>query len=181
MASKFESCELPRLAELFYAETTSKLPEDKSKKTHKDGSIFSVHSFSSENEKIDCNVTKLQFEHCEEMLIKLNEMKRYRRIVGSVGMSCLKAATPLLVSKKESACLIALEIVEGGTTALAKVEEAYKCEKKTKEAINETLRLYFFQEGDDIADDGDENRLLPAINKIWPYLILCIKNKTSVV
>jgi len=30
-------------------------------------------------------------------------------------------------------------------------------------------------------DETDENRLLPAMNKIWPYLILCMKNKVSLV
>ncbi|CAL9207609.1 unnamed protein product [Musa hybrid cultivar] len=30
-------------------------------------------------------------------------------------------------------------------------------------------------------DEADENRVLPAMNIIWPYLILCLKNKVSVV
>lgn len=54
----------------------------------------------------------LGVEYWEELLFKLNEMKRYRRTVGSLVGSCLKAATPLLSSQKESACLVALDIVE---------------------------------------------------------------------
>lgn len=46
------------------------------------------------------------------MLLKLNEMKRYRRIVGSIVGSCLNAAVPLLGSMTESECLLALDIVE---------------------------------------------------------------------
>lgn len=34
---------------------------------------------------------------------------------------------------------------------------------------------------DSVDDEADENRLLPAMNKIWSYLILCLENKVSVV
>lgn len=33
----------------------------------------------------------------------------------------------------------------------------------------------------DAAEDVDENRLLPAMNKLWPYLVICLENKISVV
>lgn len=69
--------------------------------------------------------------------------------------------------------------------ALAKVEEAYKHEKDTKEAIEETLRsksFYRLLDTLDVSDEGsDENRLLPAMNKIWPFLVACIQNKNPVV
>lgn len=69
--------------------------------------------------------------------------------------------------------------------ALAKVEEAYKHESDTKEAIEETLRSHSFYrllDTLDVSDEGsDENRLLPAMNKIWPFLVACIQNKNPVV
>lgn len=69
--------------------------------------------------------------------------------------------------------------------ALAKVEEAYRHEKETKEAIEEVIRscsLYQLQDTLDAADEGtDENRLLPAMNKIWPFLVVCIRNRNPVV
>jgi hypothetical protein len=72
-----------------------------------------------------------------------------------------------------------------GIVALAKVEEAYKHEKETKEAIEEMIRscsLYPLQDTLDAADEGtDENRLLPAMNKIWPFLVVCIRNRNTVV
>lgn len=70
-------------------------------------------------------------------------------------------------------------------TALAKVEEAYKHEKQTKEAIEEMIQrcsLYQIQDTLDAGDEGtDENRLLPAMNKIWPFLVVCIQNRNTVV
>ncbi|CAA7394168.1 unnamed protein product [Spirodela intermedia] len=126
-----------------------------------------------------------QLEYWEELLIKLNELKRYRRIVGSISESCLKPAGPLLASVKEAACLAALDIVEDGIVAISKVEDAYKSEERTKEAIERQIQSSLFQDLQDITDasDGggtDENRLLPMMNKIWPYLVLCMKNRTSV-
>nr|GFD60220.1 armadillo-like helical [Tanacetum cinerariifolium] len=53
------------------------------------------------------------------------ESKSYRRTVGSISVSCITAATPLLSSLKQTACLIALDIVEDGIVALAEVEESY--------------------------------------------------------
>lgn len=55
---------------------------------------------------------KLHLEQWEELLLQLNDMRIYRRIVGSLAGSCLKAAIPLLSSLKESACLLALNITE---------------------------------------------------------------------
>ncbi|RRT65555.1 hypothetical protein B296_00032856 [Ensete ventricosum] len=69
--------------------------------------------------------------------------------------------------------------------SLAKVEEAYKHEKQTKAAISEAVQLLSLNDltyGMEAADEEtDENRVLPAMNIIWPYLILCLKNKVSVV
>ncbi|XP_065009722.1 uncharacterized protein LOC135639758 isoform X2 [Musa acuminata AAA Group] len=71
------------------------------------------------------------------------------------------------------------------SVSLAKVEEAYKHEKQTKAAIWEAVQLLSLndlKDGMEAADEeADENRVLPAMNIIWPYLILCLKNKVSVV
>lgn len=75
--------------------------------------------------------------------------------------------------------------MKDGVTSLAKVEEAYHHEKATKEAIEEVIQsysLYHLQDALDAADEGaDENRLLPAVNKIWPFLVVCIQNKNPLV
>lgn len=65
------------------------------------------------------------------------------------------------------------------------MEDAYRHEKETKEAIRRAIELCSFhdlQDAVDATDEGaDENRLLPAMNKIWPYLIHCLKYKNLVV
>lgn len=65
------------------------------------------------------------------------------------------------------------------------MEEAFRLEKETKEGIEEVASLCSFYNLKDIldaADDGtDENRLLPAMNKIWPYLVVCVRNRIPVV
>lgn len=67
---------------------------------------------------------------------------------------------------------------------LAKIEEAYRHEKKSKSAIGRAFQFCSFNELEEEIDsqdeDVDENRLLPAMNRIWPHLILCLKNRTSV-
>lgn len=75
--------------------------------------------------------------------------------------------------------------IKAGVSALAQVEEAHKHERHTKEAIEEMIEsrsLYHLQDTVNATDDGtDENRLLPAMNKIWPYLVVCVQNKSPVV
>lgn len=51
-------------------------------------------------------------EQWEQLIFKLNNSKRHRRTVGSIAASCLTAATPLIVSTKQAACLVALDIIE---------------------------------------------------------------------
>lgn len=69
--------------------------------------------------------------------------------------------------------------------ALAKVEAAYKHEREIKEATEEALQslsLYQLKDTLDTTEEGaDENRLLPAMNKIWPFLVTCIQNRNPVV
>lgn len=54
-------------------------------------------------------------EKLEAIFFKLKESKSYRRTVGSISSSCITATTPLLSSIKQTACLVALEIVEVST------------------------------------------------------------------
>lgn len=54
-------------------------------------------------------------ERLEPIFFKLKESKSYRQTVGSISSSCITAATPLLGSSKQTACLVALEIVEVNT------------------------------------------------------------------
>jgi hypothetical protein len=74
--------------------------------------------------------------------------------------------------------------VQNAIMSIAKVEEAYKCESRCKAVIEETIQLLSVDElhdDMDAAEDVDENRLLPAVNKLWPYLVICLGNKISVV
>jgi hypothetical protein len=54
----------------------------------------------------------VNIEQLESISFNLNDSKRYRRTVGSIAGSCITAATPLLASTKQAACLVALDIVE---------------------------------------------------------------------
>lgn len=123
-------------------------------------------------------------EEWESILLELNRSKRYRRTVGSIASSCLVAATPLLASSDQVSCLVALDIIEEGVVALAKVEEAYRAETETKETMEEVIEfasLYQLKDYMNATDDGaDENRLLPAINKIWPFFVACIRIRNPV-
>ncbi|XP_056163180.1 uncharacterized protein LOC115689602 [Syzygium oleosum] len=124
-------------------------------------------------------------EELEEITFKLNSSKRYRRTIGSITASCLVTATPLLASSKQPMCLVALDILEDGILALANVEAAYRHETQAKEAIEEFIELcllYQLQDSLDAADQQtDENRLLPAMNKIWPFFVVCVQNSNPAV
>ncbi|CAM0956048.1 unnamed protein product [Alopecurus aequalis] len=140
-------------------------------------------SVMTEATDVDAQPEFMILEYWDDLLCKLNDTRRYRRIVGSLVGSCLSASTPLLSSTKEAACLAALDIVENAVVSIAKVEEAYKCEIESKAAIKEVVELLSLDElldDMDAAEDVDENRLLPAMNKLWPYLVICLKNKISV-
>ncbi|XP_077233092.1 ARM repeat superfamily protein isoform X1 [Tasmannia lanceolata] len=193
-ASRHEACAMANAAESYFIRVKSKVLDLEKMvvgKNHKQSDVShdsdggDMGSLKTEKEIINTNGVDLQIEQWEEMLFKLNDARRYRRTVGSVLGSCLTTATPILASMQETACLVALEIVEVGIATLAKVEEAYKHEKETKDAIERAFRLISFNDLEDpldATDEGtDENRLLPAMNKIWPYLVHCLKNKNLVV
>ncbi|CAH2067873.1 unnamed protein product [Thlaspi arvense] len=167
-ASKNEACLLPDRAKSYSDHVKSKA---------------SVAITSWQEKGSDSDKAKDE-EEWENILLELNRSKRYRRTVGSIASSCLIAATPLLASSSQASCLVSLDIIEEGVVALAKVEEAYRAETETKETMEEVIEfasLYQLKDYMNATDDGaDENRLLPAINKIWPFFVACIRNKNPV-
>ncbi|KAI3755976.1 hypothetical protein L1987_55787 [Smallanthus sonchifolius] len=169
-ASKLEACSLPLQAELYQKQVKSELSSS-------ENGVLSSPEESGEH-LTDFNKHK---EQLEAIYFKLKESKSYRRTVGSLSSSCITAATPLLSSLKQTSCLVALDIIQDGIIALAEVEESYKHETKTREVLTQAFQSYSFHELADTLDaenDGtEENRLLPAMNKIWPFLIACIRNK----
>nr|KJB26970.1 hypothetical protein B456_004G269300 [Gossypium raimondii] len=58
------------------------------------------------------DVTLMESEQWETIVFKLTDSRRYRQTVGSIVGSCLTAATPLLASMSQAACLAALDIIE---------------------------------------------------------------------
>ncbi|XP_031115068.1 uncharacterized protein LOC116019112 [Ipomoea triloba] len=184
-ASKHEASSLPDQSLSFCKNVKSKM-FDLEKKTGR----FSNETRPFSDDEVDMdsrepgiiihsNDPDMQIEEWESMLFKLNDSRRYRRTVGSMAGSCLIAATPLLSSAEHIPCLLALDIVEDGIFVIAKVEEAYKHEKESKEAIEHAFSLCSFHNLGDTLDDDEtvENRLLPAANKIWPFLVSCVRNK----
>lgn len=65
------------------------------------------------------------------------------------------------------------------------MEDAYKLEKEIKEAIEHVAHMCSFNSLKDAldvdADETTENRLLPAANKVWPFLVSCLRNKSPLV
>ncbi|PIA42783.1 hypothetical protein AQUCO_02000317v1 [Aquilegia coerulea] len=191
-ASKCEAYAMPTKAEAYSVHIKSKVSDmEKTRRKECDncftssyGGDTNVNSMETEDIDFTCNGPDMHVEHWEKMLFELNDSKRYRRIVGSIAGSCLTAATPLVASLNESAALVALDIIEDGIAALAKVEEAYRHEKRSKQQIERAIQLCSFHDLEDTldaADETDENRLLPAMNKIWPYFVSCVKNKNPLV
>lgn len=171
-ASKHEASLLPSQAESHLMDTKSKI-SDMEKKAE---SCF--------DNNMDMSFMEMISDQWETILFKLNDFKRYRQTIASIASSCLTTAIPLLASMNQASCLAALDIVEDGMATLAKVEEAYRHEQETKEAIGEMLEscsLYELKDTLDASEDGNtENRLLPAMNKLWPFLVACVRNRNTV-
>ncbi|KAJ3681678.1 hypothetical protein LUZ60_014251 [Juncus effusus] len=173
-ACKSESLDLPKESELFYENVISK--------------VSTIEKFITKNDeksdKVDItNEEYYNIDFWEEKLIKLNEIKRYRRIIGSLAESCLKSSVPLLSSLSDSISLLSLDIIENAVESIGNVESAHKTERKSKAGIMKAIDLLAFNEMNEDAreeDESDENRLLPAMNRLWPFLIICLKNKISV-
>ncbi|XP_059666693.1 uncharacterized protein LOC132312369 [Cornus florida] len=187
-ASKFEACSLPAQAVSYSEHLKSKMSDMEkqairaSSRSHYNNDI-DVSPMESED-GANSNGVDMPIEQWESILFKLNDSKRYRQTVGSIVGSCLTAATPLLASMMHGICLVTLDIVEDGILALAKLEEAYKREKETKEVLERVFELcsyHHLQDALEASETGtDENRLLPAMNKIWPFLVACFRNMNPV-
>ena len=74
--------------------------------------IYLILLWIAEGADIYLNDADMHLDEWESILFKLNDSKRYRRTVGSIASSCLTAATPLVASVNQAACLVALDIVE---------------------------------------------------------------------
>ncbi|GMI88663.1 hypothetical protein like AT1G79190 [Hibiscus trionum] len=178
-ASKREAFSLP-------SQANSNLMHFKSKISDSEKEVLpELRQGSSSGSADEIVGTPMESEQWDNIVFKLNDSRRYRRTVGSIAGSCLTAATPLLASMSQAACLVALNIIEDGMGTLEKVEEAYRFEKETIEAVEEELQsrsLYQLKDNLTAADDSAvENRLLPAMNKIWPFLVVCVQQKNTVV
>ncbi|CAN4102148.1 unnamed protein product [Withania somnifera] len=173
-ASKQEASALLDQAKSYYENVESRKLDVEKKENVGNGS-------SESGMQIFTNDTHLQIEW-EAMLFKVNDLRRFRQTVGSIAGSCLTAATPLLASANQAASLIALDIVDDVFLTVAKVEDAYKHEKEIKEAIGHVAHMCSFYSLTDAldadADETTENRLLPAANKVWPFLVACLRNKS---
>ena len=102
-ASNREACSVPAQAEAYHKHVKSELSNLERKTVNKvdDGDHSSLEE----------DVDKYK-EQLEAVFFKLKESKSYRRTVGSISISCITAATPLLSSLKQTTCLIDLDIVE---------------------------------------------------------------------
>ncbi|KAK6133097.1 hypothetical protein DH2020_033136 [Rehmannia glutinosa] len=183
-ASKREAYKLPNQAESYKKEINSKMlnAEKRTGKHFGHSRSYADNSLDSKtDEEICTSGADITEEEWESVLFKFNDSKRYRRIVGSIAGSCLIAVTPLIASVDPAACLTTLNIIEDGIVVLAKVEEAYKHEKETKEAIEQIIQsCSFYHLLDTLGaaeDETGENRLLPAMNKIWPFFVACFRSK----
>ncbi|XP_071916387.1 uncharacterized protein [Coffea arabica] len=189
-ASKQEACTLPNQAEALYKDIKSNILDLEKRKGNEFCSsrssieVDATVEFPESEVGICYNHDSRQIQHWESVLFKLNDSRRCRSIVGSIAGSCLIAAAPLLASSMLAACLIALDVIEDAIETLAKVEDAYKLEKKAKAALHQIFDLYSLHNLRDALDaaedEAGENRLLPAMNKIWPFLIACVRNKNPV-
>ncbi|KAL0300963.1 UNVERIFIED_CONTAM: hypothetical protein Sradi_6373100 [Sesamum radiatum] len=188
-ASRHEAYKLPNQAESYKKEINAKmLNTEKRTGKHFSGSYANdtdVEQMDSQTDGgISTSEADMQEEEWEAVLFKFNDSKRYRRIVGSIAGSCLVAVTPLIASADPAACLTALDVIEDGIMVLAKVEEAYKHESEMKEAIEQVIHSCSFHNLLDTLgaaeDETGENRLLPAMNKIWPFLVACFRSKNLV-
>ncbi|GJT99647.1 hypothetical protein Tco_1109986 [Tanacetum coccineum] len=148
---KLEACSLPSQAEAYHKHVESELSNLERKTMNRVDDV--------DHSSLEDNANKYK-EQLEVVFFKLKEIKSYIRTVGSISISCITTATPLLSSLKQTTCLIALDIVEDGIVA------GDKNQGDTLDAEN---------------DGTDKNRLLPVMNKIRLFLIACIRNRKPLV
>ncbi|GER37568.1 ARM repeat superfamily protein [Striga asiatica] len=186
-SSKREANKLPNQAESFKKDISLKIADAEKREgmLYDRSELYANNPMDTEKMDIDEEVhlsgSAMQEEEWEKVIFKFNDSKRYRRIVGSIAGSCLIAVTPLITSADPAACLTTLSVIEDGVIVLAKVEEAYKRESETKEMIQQVVESCSFHSLMDTLgaaeDETQENRLLPAMNKIWPFLVACFRSK----
>ncbi|CAI9088011.1 OLC1v1022238C2 [Oldenlandia corymbosa var. corymbosa] len=176
-ASEHEACILPSESEVVYEDIKLELLDIEKKREKK---TCSSTLDSGEEDAYFDDISR-EMQRWEPVVLKLKESRRYRRIVGCIAGSCVIAATPILASSQQAACLIAFDVIDEAIAALAGVEGAYRHEKNTREALDQIFDLCSLHSlQDNLAADEDEageNRLLPAMNKIWPFLIACVRNR----
>lgn len=165
-ACKHEACSLPSQVKAFHEDVESKI-NDVEKEIVGDAFLLPA----------------VQIESLESILFELKNSRRYRQTVGSIVGSCLTAATPLVASTNQATSLAALDAIEDAILALAKIEEAYKLEKETKDSLDQAFDRFMLHNLQDTLDasqdEATENRVLPAMNKIWPFLVACVRNRNS--
>ncbi|KAL9268509.1 TELO2-interacting protein 1-like protein [Drosera capensis] len=180
-AAKHEATLLPAQAESYRQQIDTKLVDLRNNVKDEE---LDIDSASHETQNISASESGIDINEWENILYNLNDRKRYRHIVASLANSALTCVVPLLASQKEAECLIALDITVDVVITLAEVENAYKHEKEVKAAVYQVATLCsFFHLKDtlDAAEQGsDENRLLPAVNKIWPFLVASVRNRNPV-
>ncbi|KAL3699023.1 hypothetical protein R1sor_017045 [Riccia sorocarpa] len=123
-------------------------------------------------------------DHADEFLDRI----RQRQAVSKVATSCLVACGPLLASKNPQICLVTLDVISDGISSLAFAEDVRQYEDICRQALEEHCsRMDDAQSSlrctDAIKkDESEAKNLLPTMNRIWPYLVVCLKHSlTSVV
>ncbi|KAL2608666.1 hypothetical protein R1flu_027239 [Riccia fluitans] len=122
-------------------------------------------------------------DHVDEFLDRI----RQRQAVAKVATSCLVACGPLLASKNPQTGLATLDVISDGISTLADAEGARQYEDICRQALKEhcirmddpeTSRRFT----DAInKDESETKKLLPTMNRIWPYLVVCLRHsRTSV-
>ncbi|CAM8940472.1 unnamed protein product [Rhodiola kirilowii] len=159
-ASKGEASSMPGQAELYASHAKSEIAHfyprqaGDSSDCNTDIPLTESGIYPAANTGINDKNDEVQLRQLENMILELNDNRRYRRTVGSIVGSCLTTGSPLLASEKQTECLVALDIVQDGITALAEIEAAYMIENETKEAIEEEIQTHASYDLQDTLDAG---------------------------
>ncbi|KAI5070070.1 hypothetical protein GOP47_0014413 [Adiantum capillus-veneris] len=109
----------------------------------------------------------------EEIISHVKKSERTRQALQEIVLSCLNSSSPLMASKDQRKCLLALEITDVGMVSMACLDALAKREKEEK-AKARTLTGHV----DDISDftDAEPPKLLPVMHRVWPHLAACLKH-----
>ncbi|KAH7284590.1 hypothetical protein KP509_34G061400 [Ceratopteris richardii] len=109
----------------------------------------------------------------DEITSNLKRNERSRQALQEIVISCLNSSCPLLASKDQHKCLLALEITEVGVAAMSFLDALLKLEKEEKARAsnlpghtNEVSEL----------TDSEPPKLLPTMHRVWPHLSACLKH-----